>query len=83
MNWADEVDKRRRRFMKLAAAKRLCVESGDRVAVAQVSDCMRRARDRLLYAEKMDYFGAGLFTPAASQFATRENPPNNPAGTGS
>lgn len=70
MNWAQEVETRRKRFVKLAQARKLCVESGDRVAVMALGDCMRRARDRLLYAEKMEFHGAGIFTPRAARFAT-------------
>lgn len=89
MNWQEQADKRRKRYIHLCEAKRLCVMAADRVAVMALDDRIRNARARLQYAEKQARFGGrsamawpGFVPTDVARFATRDNPAENDIATG-
>jgi hypothetical protein len=53
MNWADELERRRKAYQALCRAQQLAVQAGDRIAVITLGDRVKFLRYRLGYAAKM------------------------------
>lgn len=82
MTWGLEAERRRARYIRLCEAMRLCVMSGDRVAVITLEARVKSARQAMQYAEKMHRHTGFVRMPGVAQFAPADNGRDNRAMTG-